>query len=281
MRTLVTGLAGFTGNYLREELARAGHEVVGLEADLTDAPAVEAEVRWVQPEWVVHLAGIAFVGHGDQNDFYKVNLLGTRNLLSSVAGCARRPSCVLLASSSNVYGDSPEGVLLEESPEHPTNDYAVSKLAMERMAHLWYDRLPLVIARPFNYTGVGQSEAFLVPKIVAHFRARAAVIELGNLDVWRDLSDVRSVVRAYRRLLEECPARQTVNVCSGRTYALREILALMEEIAGYHIEVAVNAEYVRPSEVRRLCGDPSRLRRLIGDWHTPPLDETLRWMYSR
>ncbi|WP_018914810.1 GDP-mannose 4,6-dehydratase [Thiomonas sp. FB-6] len=281
MRTLVTGLGGFTGKYLREELGRAGHEVAGLEADLTDASAVAAEIGRIQPEWVVHLAGIAFVGHGDQNDFYKVNLLGTRNLLSSLAGCARRPSCVLLASSSNVYGNSLEGVLSEESPEHPANDYAVSKMAMERMARLWHDRLPLVIARPFNYTGVGQSEAFLVPKIVAHFRARAAVIELGNLDVWRDLSDVRSVVRAYRRLLEECPAGQTVNVCSGRTYSLREILALMEGIAGYDIEVAVNAEYVRQSEVRRLCGDPSRLRRLIGDWHTPPLDETLRWMYSR
>lgn len=278
MRTLVTGLSGFTGRYLQAELEAHGHEVVRLEADLTDAAALADEMKRVRPEWVVHLAGIAFVGHGDPNDFYRVNLMGTRNLLAALASCGQRPKCVLLASSANVYGNSTEGVLTEATPPNPASDYAVSKLAMEHMARLWLDRLPIVIVRPFNYTGVGQSESFLIPKIINHFRRRAEVIELGNLDVWRDFSDVRAVVEAYRRLLEACPVGETVNVCSGRAYSLREVLALAESITGHEIEVRVNPAFVRANEVKTLCGDPTRLRALIGAWQNPPLEETLRWM---
>ncbi|WP_127476948.1 GDP-mannose 4,6-dehydratase [Sulfurivermis fontis] len=278
MRTLVTGLRGFTGRYLQAELEAHGHEVVGLKADLTDAAVLADEMKRVQPEWVVHLAGVAFVEHGDPNDFYRVNLMGTRNLLAALANCGRRPECVLLASSANVYGNSTEGVLTEATPPNPANDYAVSKLAMEHMARLWLDRLPIVIVRPFNYTGVGQSESFLIPKIVNHFRRRVEAIELGNLDVWRDFSDVRAVAQAYRRLLEACPIGETVNVCSGRTHALREVLAMAGKIAGHAIKVKVNPAFVRPNEVKTLSGDPSKLLSLIGPWETPPLEETLRWM---
>jgi len=280
MRALITGLKGFTGRYQARELERHGHEVVGLRADLTDAAGLALEMQALRPEWVVHLAGISFVGHGEANDFYRVNLVGTRNLLAALADCGRRPACVLLASSANVYGHAIEGALTETTPPNPANDYAVSKLAMEQMARLWLDRLPIVIARPFNYTGAGQSEAFLLPKIVAHFKRRAAAIELGNLDVWRDFSDVRAVVRAYRRLLEVCPAGDTVNVCSGRTHSLREALALCERISGHRLTVRVNPAFVRANEVKSLRGDPGRLLDLIGEWDTPPLEETLRWMLS-
>ncbi len=280
MKVLVTGLNGFTGRYLHDELVSHWHEVVGLEADLTDAAALDAEMKRVQPDWVAHLAGIAFVGHGEANDFYRVNLMGTGNLLAALAGCGKRPACVLLASSANVYGNAIEGVLSEATPPNPASDYAVSKLAMEHMARLWWDKLPIVIARPFNYTGVGQSESFLLPKIVAHFKRRADEVELGNLDVWRDFSDVRAVAQAYRRLLEVSPAGETVNVCSGRTHSLREALALCEHLTGHGMAVRVNPAFVRANEVKSLCGDPSRLLALIGHWETPILEETLRWMLA-
>lgn len=289
-RVLITGANGFTGRYVAAELARHGWEVWGTgshedpdesryrRADLTDADGLRDVIDEVQPDAVVHLAAIAFVGHGDTAAFYAVNLIGTRNLLSALAVCKKRPGCVLLASSANVYGNSSEGVLSEAAPLNPANDYAVSKLAMEYMARLWMDKLPLVIARPFNYTGVGQAESFLLPKIVGHFRRKAAVIELGNLDVSRDFSDVRAVAQAYRRLLETCPKGATVNVCSGQSHSLREVLLLAEKITGHSLRVEVNPAFVRDNEVKTLRGDAARLRSYIGDWETQPLEDTLRWM---
>lgn len=289
-RVLITGIGGFTGAYLAAELAASGWEVWGMgthsssaEAryccvDLAEGAGLASALERIRPDAVVHLAAVSFVGHGDANAFYRVNLIGTRNLLSALAHCARRPSCVLLISSANVYGSASEGKLAESTPPHPANDYAVSKLSMEFMARLWREHLPLVIARPFNYTGVGQRKSFLVAKIADHFRRRADEIELGNLDVWRDFSDVRAVALAYRRLLEVRPVGETVNICSGRTYSLREIVSLAETITGHSIRIRVNPELVRSSEVRSQCGDPAKLQALIGPWQSPPLQETLRWM---
>jgi len=291
-RALITGIRGFTGKYMAAELSAHGWEVWGLGShramgetryrcvDLADAEGLRQAVEQIRPDAVLHLAGIAFVGHGDANAFYQVNLIGTRNLLAALAACAKRPDCVLLASSANVYGSATEGVLNESTPPRPANDYAVSKLAMEYMARLWRDRLPVVIARPFNYTGVGQTPSFLLPKIVDHFRRKAEVIELGNLDVWRDFSDVRAVVQAYRRLVEVCPVGETVNVCSGRLSSLREVLAMAGKITGHPLRVVVNPAFVRANEVRRLCGDPARLRSLIGAWESPLLEDTLHWMLT-
>ena len=139
------------------------------------------------------------------------------------------PPAKVLASSANVYGNLQPGLLSESNPVNPANDYAVSKLAMEYMARLWIPKLPVAIARPFNYTGVGQSESFLIPKIVTHFVHRKHRIELGNMDVWREFNDVRDVVHAYRMLLEARPVGQVVNVCSSNLVSLRDALALASE----------------------------------------------------
>ncbi|WP_312932364.1 GDP-mannose 4,6-dehydratase [Pseudomonas sp.] len=288
-RALITGIQGFTGRYMAAELEAHGYEVVGtgsqasnepryVQADLTDAVSLRTLLADLQPDVVVHLAALAFVGHGVADAFYQVNLIGTRNLLDAIAACGKTPDCVLLASSANVYGNASDGMLSEATPPAPANDYAVSKLGMEYMARLWQDRLPIVITRPFNYSGVGQGENFLLSKIVSHFRRRASVIELGNLDVWRDFSDVRAVVAAYRGLLEAAPIGQTVNVSSGVAHSLRDVIALCEQITGHHIDVTVNPAFVRANEVKTLTGDNSRLRRLVPGWTTPALQDTLAWM---
>lgn len=278
MRTLVTGLNGFTGRYIQHELEAHGYTVAGLNSDLTDPDAVSREIAQIQPELVVHLAGIAFVGHGKANAFYEVNLIGTHNLLSALARCVPNVQSILLASSANVYGNSAKELLGEDVAPNPTNDYAVSKLSMESMASLWVEKLPLFVVRPFNYSGVGQCGEFLVPKIVSHFKNKSEVIELGNLDVWREFGDVRAVVNIYRKLMECRPVGETINVCTSRTYSLREVVDLCRNITGHNIKIEVNPEFVRENEVRVLKGDNSLLVKTISDWEKYTLEDTLRWM---
>ena len=291
-RALITGLEGFTGRYLAETLQTAGYEVFGTShgdptesrgrfpVDLCDREQVQRMAEELRPDLVAHLAAVSFVAHGDVDAIYRVNIMGTRNLLESLASLNRPPRAILLASSGNVYGNAPVEVIDESVPPAPANDYAVSKLAMEYMARLWMDRLPIVIVRPFNYSGIGQAPQFLLPKIVGHFQRRERVIELGNMDVERDFSDVRTVAEVYAALLQKAPAGEIVNICSGRVHSLRQVLAMMAEIAGYPIEARVNPAFVRANEVRRLQGNPARLHRLLGSLRHIPLQETLCWMYT-
>jgi len=291
-RALITGLRGFTGYYMARELSAAGYEVYGtvlpgestgpdiFAVDLLDRSSVAAAVEQVRPDVVVHLAAIAFVAHNDADQMYRVNVVGTRNLLEALAGGSHKPSSVLLASSANIYGNARVPVIDESVAPNPANDYAVSKLAMEYMARLWMDKLPIVIARPFNYTGVGQTENFLLPKIVSHFRKEARRIELGNLAIARDFSDVRTVARSYRRLLAAAPSGEAFNVCSGQPHSLESLIDMMSEIAGYRIEVHVNPAFVRANEVLTLTGSNAKLAGVIGRIAPTPLLDTLRWMYT-
>lgn len=292
-RALLTGYGGFIGRYVARELRAAGYRVTGLvhdddaiaegevvRANLLDRAAVRSALAQAPAEVVIHLAAISFVPHGEADDIYRTNVLGTRNLLEALAGGARPPRLVVLASSANVYGNAAVEPISEDTPVSPANDYAVSKLAMEYMAKLWMDRLPIVLVRPFNYTGVGQSENFLIPKIVAHFRRGEQSIELGNIDIARDFCDVRDVARAYAAILERAPAGQTLNICSGTAHSLGQVLAMMAKIAGYEITVRVNPAFVRSHEVRRLVGCNARLRALTGFAPSIPLQTTLTWMYG-
>jgi nucleoside-diphosphate-sugar epimerase len=172
---------------------------------------------------------------------------------------------VLLASSANVYGNCAADPIDEDVPPAPVNHYACSKLAMEFIARTWFDRLPIVITRPFNYTGAGQTEQFLVPKLVAHYAQRRPVLELGNIDVERDFSDVRMVADAYARLLTADAAGAVVNVCSGTGRSLRSILEQLQAITAHAPEIRVAPHLVRRAEVHRLVGSNDRLRRLIGE----------------
>lgn len=290
-KALVTGIAGFTGRYVAVALETAGYEVHGLThaggghghrvmaVDLADRDALKASLNGKAFDTVVHLAAISFVAHGDADAIYRTNIVGTRNLLEALAEVAERPRIVILASSANIYGNAEVEPIHENVPPAPANDYAVSKLAMECMARLWMDRLPIVVTRPFNYTGVGQGANFLIPKIVGHFQRREPVIELGNLRVWRDFSDVRDIARAYLHLAQAAPADGVFNLCSGNAYSLEEVLAMMTAISGHQLEVRVNPAFVRANEVVRLVGDRSRLQGVGGALPVTSFRETLEWMY--
>lgn len=280
MRILLTGAEGFTGRHFQNKAKSLGHDVVEFKADLTNADAVSAEVKTICPSHVIHLAAISSVTHADEEAFYQVNLFGTQNLLKALSDLPNAPEKVLLASSANVYGNASVSPIPETYCPKPVNHYALSKLAMELMSTSFAQLLPIVIARPFNYTGILHDNRFVVPKIVEHFQQRAAEIELGNLDVLREYNDVRMVCQAYLDLLNLGVPGEAYNIASGRAVALKTIISTLEEITGHNMNVKVNPAFIRPNEINILSGASQKIEDLLGPLKHPSLEDTLSWMVN-
>jgi len=284
MKILLTGAAGFTGLFFSQSAQAAGHQVLALQANLTDRDAVRLEVLKAVPDAVVHLGAISFVGHADAAAFYAVNTVGTMHLLDALEALAQPPFKVLLASSANVYGNCAVSPIAETQAPAPVNHYAMSKLAMEHMARATMGKLPIVITRPFNYTGPGQALNFVIPKLVHHCARRATVVELGNIQSEREFNDVRMVCDAYLALLAHGQPGEVYNVCSGQPYTLQQVMDALADLSGHAIAVQVNPALVRANEVHRLCGDPSKLLALCEQARVklkqPSLHDTLAWMLA-
>jgi nucleoside-diphosphate-sugar epimerase len=294
-KILLTGASGFTGRHFIELANSQGYECVALRhrsrdniagctavvvADFADKGQLKAQIEAVRPNYVVHLAAISFVAHGDVSDIYSTNLLGTLNLLDCLIELALPIEKVLIASSGLVYGNNNQLPINESMAPAPVNDYSVSKYEMELAAYTRFDKLPLIIVRPFNYTGVGQAEHFLIPKIIAAFKRGDKKIELGNLDVARDFSDVRDVVVSYIRLLQSKASSDVFNVCTGQATSLLSVIERLNELANYQIQVNVNSDFVRSNEIKQLYGCPRKLQDVIGDYRQYQLADTLQWMYQ-
>lgn len=286
---LITGISGFTGAFVEKYLVNLGYQVHGLSLDRTtyatnsvasllDPEALQNVVSTVRPSVVVHLAAVTSVVHSDVAEMYSVNITGTRNLLQALKNENCGEDAVILASSANVYGNVSTEPITEFQSLAPENDYAVSKIAMEHMANLWADTLPVTITRPFNYTGIGQSTKFLIPKIVDHFKRRENVIELGNVDVYRDFSDVRNVAWCYGQLAVKQAPGEIFNISSGTGTSILQVISYLEELTGHKIEISVNPKFVREHEVRTLTGDSSKLWNHIGQPEELSIKETLQWM---
>lgn len=290
-RLLITGIVGFTGQYLSSYFSAQGYEVFGtvidgsedethFVCDLRDSDAVKSVIEKVQPTHVIHMAAVSFVGESNASLIYDVNVIGTCNLLDGLSLLTTPPKKVILASSATVYGDQGCEVLDESMCPKPVNHYGCSKLVMEQMASNYKNKLPIIITRPFNYTGSGQELDFLIPKIVSHYQEGKKKIELGNLHVEREFNDIRDVCAIYVALMESDISDATANLCTGRGIALLSVIEMMNEIAGYEIEVSVNPAFVRPNEIKRLVGSSTKLEALIGDIPLRPFRDTLETMYN-
>lgn len=283
MKILITGASGFTGKHFYNLATQAGHDPISLAANITEPQAVASEIHALgHIDAVVHLAAISFVGHANDAEFYSVNTVGTSNLLAALSKLPseNQPKKVLVASSANVYGNCDHSPIAEAQVPAPTNHYATSKLAMEWVAKTFLDRLPIVIARPFNYTGPGQPASFLIPKLITHFSERRPHIELGNIHVEREFNDVRMVCDAYLRLLAQGIPGETYNICSGTPHTIQSVMECLENLTHHKVEVLINPAFVRTNEVHRLCGDPSHLERCIGPLKEFKLASTLSSMLN-
>ena len=278
-RVLVTGATGFTARYVIPLLKQKGFEVHGLssaQCDIRDAPALRDAVAAATPDYVVHLAGTSNLPDADAETLHSINVQGTVNLLQAAERLPERPRKLILASSSYVYGDTGSAPASEDAALEARGAYGRSKRQMEAVAARWFGRLPLIIARPFNYTGVGHDERFLVPKLLRVFRERDPDVSFVDPSVIRDYSDVRWMAEVYVSLLH-CPvAGRTINVCSGTGTPLTALVDMLEKLTGRRA-----ASYPRPRAGARpaaLVGDPSRLIRLIGGSSPFSLRDTLSWM---
>jgi nucleoside-diphosphate-sugar epimerase len=285
-KVLITGIDGFTGVYLEDLLNKAGYDVYGLvypksvrkkhlACNITVLQEVVTVFKSVKPDYVIHLAGISFVPHSNVKQMYDINFFGSLNILDALLETGVTPDKIVLASSANVYGNPVVKVIDETICPVPVSHYANSKLAMEFMARNYFDRLNILITRPFNYTGAGQGVQFLIPKIVAHFKDGKKEIELGNLDVVRDFSDVRVVAEAYQKLLECRATSEIVNICSGKGVSLLEIIDTMNSMAGYEIRTVKNPLFVRINEVKSLIGSAKKIISLTGEQRTYAIEDTL------
>ncbi len=291
-RVLITGLEGFTGHYLKSELLDHGYEVFGTvfqseinqsqvyQCDLCDTERLSSLVSEIQPDYIINLAGISFVQHNSVQRIFQVNFLGVISLIEAIKLSGHLPKKILLAGSAHVYGNQKQSPIGEASILQPNSQYGISKLAMEQSVRLWFDELPIIIARPFNYTGVGQSQLFLPPKLVNHFVQKSDHIELGNLDIARDWSDVRDVVSIYRRLIECDKDSIIVNVCSGISHSLKFVLDFLRKISNHDLVIKTRQEFIRTNEISELRGDKSLLTSIIGEVGNRPLTQTLEWMYQ-
>ncbi|HWF15953.1 MAG TPA: GDP-mannose 4,6-dehydratase [Acidimicrobiales bacterium] len=285
MRALITGGKGFVGQWLAAHLKDHGDEVavIDLETDVADGTAVRRVLHDVAPDAVYHLAAMTHVGESweDPSQVLRVNVLGTAEVLA--AARTRPQARVLVVSSAEVYGvvTAEQLPLGESTPTAPASPYAASKLAAEAVAlQAWRGyRQPVIVVRPFNHIGPGQSPNFFVPalakRIVEARRSGAGSLRVGTLTTRRDFTDVRDVVAAYRLLIEKGAPGEVYNVCSGRDVAMSDVAAQLLALAGADLTLETDPELVRPVDVPVLRGDAGRLHAATGWRPSIPLATTL------
>lgn len=311
MRALVTGVAGFAGSHLAELLISRGAEVHGLfvpgtslenldqilrdrrragclrlaEGDITDGESLARIVEEVRPDQVYHLAAVSSVRRSleDPAETFKVNTLGTRNLLEAIRRAGTKPR-ILLVSSAEAYGDSANlgRPLGEDDPLLPVSPYGASKAAAEAVASRYVRefRLDIIRVRPFPHTGPRHSPQFVFPDWARQLveigaGRRSPRLHVGDLEVQRDLSDVRDVVSAYVLALERGQAGAVYNVCSERVHTLREVLEAMIRLARLDVEVVIERDRLRPQDLKALAGSARALHARTGWEASRPLIRTL------
>ena len=306
MTDLVTGADGFVGQHLVAHLLTAGRDVVGavhglpprlttlstdaaarvrwVSFDLEDRDTVRDLVRRQQFDRIFHLAAFSSVARSldDPAPAFRVNVIGTLFLFHAVSSLRREGRTVpriLVSGSGDIYGSSATRCrpLREECPAQPLNAYAVSKAAQEQLGLQFHraEGLPVIVTRSFNHTGPGQRPPFVaadfaVQVVQARRAGGTAVIRTGNLDVRRDFTDVRDVVRAYVALLERGRPGGVYNVCSGRARRIGELVDLLATLTDQRLQVEVDPDRVRGVEVPEAVGDHTRLSEATG-WQ-PAID---------
>lgn len=289
-KLLITGGTGFVGSFIQTSLANSanpyGLELVPLQIiELRDPSGLARLCAETRPDFVIHLAAQSFVPQSFTNphETFEINFFGTLNLLQALKQSDFQGR-LLFVGSGDMYGlVGPETLPVTENiPLKPRNPYAVSKVAAEALCYQWSqtEGMNIVMARPFNHIGPGQSERFVVSDFARQIveiklGRREAEILTGDIDVTRDFTDVRDVVRAYLLLVQHGENGEVYNVCSGKEISIREILEQLMMLAGVNASIKRDAARLRPAEQRRVYGSCDKLRGALGWQPEFPLAQSL------
>jgi GDP-4-dehydro-6-deoxy-D-mannose reductase len=305
---LVTGANGFVGRHLLNLLTSEGTHVVAWQRashpneleetknsqgrnaattlwqsiDVLDRKAVFESIRTIRPSAIYHCAGAAHVGNSWNQPLntLRVNTIGTHHLLEAIR-LTQLDTRLLIPGSAMVYKQSSDAIN-ETHAIGPSNPYGLSKLAQELLGTraAKYNGATVLITRSFNHLGPGQDPSY----VASGFAEQIARIETcdtkpviltGNLDARRDLTDVRDTVRAYRLIMESGQSGRIYNVCSGRTYVIRDVLERLLLQTQAEIRVESDLERWRPQDNPLLLGDPKRLKDELGWTPSISLNHTL------
>ena len=307
MQLLITGITGFVGSYMAEHALAQGVQVFGsirwrsktdnidhlrskitlIDSDLRDLSSVRALLEAATPTHVIHLAAQSFVHASWRSpaETLSTNILGQVNLLEGLRGLKMSPR-FLVVGSSEEYGlvEEDELPIKETNPLRPLSPYAVSKVGQDLMGYQYWKSygLPIVRSRAFNHEGPRRGDVFVTSnfaRLGAEIAAglRDPVIHVGDLTPRRDYSDVRDIVRGYWALLERGEPGEVYNLCSGRSWAIRQVLdLLLEQARVKSIRVETDPARLRPSDVPVLEGDPSKIEKATGWKVEIPFERTLK-----
>ena len=302
-KVLIFGCGGFVGKYLTDEFASNGYEVTGsdirlpdwadnqfISCDLLSAEDVKAVIAKVMPDIIVNLAAISSVGQSWKMPqlTISVNVNGSLNILQAVGSCYAKDSMpkVMFIGSSEEYAPASAPVS-ETSPLDSNSPYGISKMTQERFASLYGHEfgIDVYLVRAFNHTGVGQADNFVLPswcKQAAEIdrSGKPGVMNVGNLKVRRDFSDVRDIVRAYRLIVEKGEPGKAYNVGSGVAHSLEDMLKTSTSLSAQEITGTVDPARIRPTDTPVICCDNSLIRDELGWAPEHDIFDTLKEMYG-
>lgn len=301
-RVLIFGAGGFVGSYLCKEFLDNGYKVSGTDkgegsalpsevdfykTDLMQADEVEKLIGQIQPDIIVNLAAISSVGASWNmpQTTMAINVIGALNIMEAARKSEQKPR-ILFVGSSEEYVIS-ENPLDENTQLNANNPYGISKVTQEQFAKLYREQYGLKIycVRPFNHTGIGQRDSFVLPsfcKQVAEIdkSGKDGKIQVGNLKVKRDFSHVKDVVRAYRMIVESDNCNQIYNVGSGNAYSLEDMLTYIIGLSNQHIEIEVDQNRIRPTDQPVICCDRSLIGKELGWEPQYNVYDALKEMYE-
>lgn len=301
-KILIFGISGFVGSYLAQEFLQNGYEVCGSDiaergrlseqvrfyrVDLLDAQAVSHLVEQIQPRVIINLAAISNVGKSWSipQAAMSVNVIGGLNILEAARVCKSAPKVMFIGSSEEYQpSDKP---ISEANPLNANNPYGISKIAQESFAALYRQRYGMKVycVRPFNHTGIGQTDDFVLPsfcKQVADIAksGKAGVIRVGNLSAERDFSNVKDVVKAYRMIIERGDCSLVYNIGTGNAYSIKDILDYIISLCPQRVTVEIDSNRFRPVDTARICCDCTLLRKSL-DWKPEySIFDTVKEMYE-